>query len=154
MNRAKPTKLATTRMQHAGTLAHGELDGPEDMQNGVQTPSPLLSEPSAVQHQVARETLIHPVRLANHSRKDTELCNGAPLQESPAPAREASTSAGLKVGGWTDRTLLVAAVEYLVPLNFDQRPGLAMSAAVAGDPRSWRAWGTWAVVLLRLHAAP
>ena len=55
------------------------------------------------------------------------------MQESPAPAREAiSTSVGLKVGGRADRTLIVAAEEYPVPPNFDQRPGLAMSAAVAG----------------------
>ena len=39
---------------------------------------------------------------------------------------------GLKDGDRTDRTLIVAAEEYPVPPNFDQRPGLAMSAVVAG----------------------
>ena len=40
-------------------------------------------------------------------------------------------NAGLKVGGRADRTLIVAAEEYPVPPNFDQRPGLVVSAPTA-----------------------
>jgi hypothetical protein len=123
--RAKLAK-SVTRVQY--TTTQSEDDGLVHPAV-VHKPSPSLCEPSAIQHVMDEETLHVPlVSFDHHNRSAMGLCDIAKSQKSPVPAREASTSAGLKVGGRRDRTLIAAAEEYPVPPNFDQRPGLGVSA--------------------------